>query len=225
MLDGVFTAADALAAPIFHPATRVTDADVAKLLSTIRSRVLRLCRRLGLMGEGGELGASAPGETQGLLPFLCAASIQGRSALGSLRGARIEQYCTSPSAVPGRATIIKELCADLDARLVLGTPSLHAAVKIEAGRTSRLEHLCRYIGRPPFSNERPSLSQDGKVVLELAQRHRAVTTARTSPAGAGVRGVLRERGRGRARPPRRRRCARPQADSVLQELGRTSGPE
>ncbi len=150
VLDGVFTAADALAAPIFHPATRVTDTDVAKILSTTRSRVLRLCRRLGLMGEGGELGASAPGETQGLLPFLCAASIQGRSALGSLHGARIERYGISPSAVPGRATIIKELCADLDARLVLGTPSLHAAVKIEAGRTSRLEHLCRYIGRPPY---------------------------------------------------------------------------
>ena len=141
-LDGIYSAADALAAPTFHDVTRVTDVDVAKLVFTIRSRVLHLCPRRGLSGEDGELDAGAPEETQGLLPFLCAASIQGRSALGSEHGVRIERYGIPVAEVSGRAVVIKELCAEL------GGFSLHAAVNVDAGELSRLEHLCRYITRP-----------------------------------------------------------------------------
>ncbi len=161
ILDGVYTAPDALSAPTFHAATRITDAEVAKLLFTVRSRVLRLCRRQGLMGEEGELEVSPYTESQGLLPLLCAASIQGRSALGSEPGARIERLGIPEAAVPGRAVVIKGLCAELDGF------SLHAAVKVEAEQASRLEHLCRYITRPPLSNTRLSLTPDGKVVHEL----------------------------------------------------------
>ncbi len=143
MLDGVYTAPDAWSAPTFHHAARITDAEVAKLLFTIRSRVLRLCRRRGLMGEEGELGASDFAESQGLLPLLCAASIQGRSALDSEPGARIERRGIPETSVPGRAVVVKELCADLDGF------SLHAAVKIDAGETSRLEHLCGVSPVPP----------------------------------------------------------------------------
>jgi hypothetical protein len=170
ILDGVYTAPDALSAPTFHAATRITDAEVAKLLFTIRSRVLRLCRRRGLLGEDAEVEISALTETQGLLPFLCAASIQGRSALGSEPGARIERLGIPETSLPGRAVLIKELCAELDGF------SLHAAVKIEAGETSRLEHLCRYIARPPISNKRLSLTPDGRVVHELRAPFRDGTT-------------------------------------------------
>ena len=65
----------------FHRATRITDGEVAKLLFAIRSRVLRLFRRRGLMGEEGEietrgagalkwviLTGSGPGEAPGLSP-------------------------------------------------------------------------------------------------------------------------------------------------------------
>ncbi|MFT7487567.1 MAG: hypothetical protein ACI9F9_003428, partial [Candidatus Paceibacteria bacterium] len=74
VLDGVYTAPDALSAPSFHPATRITDAEVAKLPFTIRSRVLLLCRRRGLMGEEVELDVSGPsgvdadGRIQTLVP-------------------------------------------------------------------------------------------------------------------------------------------------------------
>jgi len=170
VLDGVYTAPDALSAPTFHPATRITDAEVAKLLFTIRSRVLRLCRARGLMGEEDELDVSEFAESQGLLPLLCAASIQGRSALGSEPGARVERKGIPALAVPGRAVVIKELCAELAGF------SLHAAVRIEAGQTSRLEHLCRYITRPPLSNKRLSLTPDGRVVHELRAPFRDGTT-------------------------------------------------
>ena len=65
---------------------------------------------------------------------------------------------------------MKELCAELDGF------SLHAAVKIEAGETSRLEHLCRYIARPPVSNKRLSFTPDGRVVHELRAPFRDGTT-------------------------------------------------
>ncbi len=54
-------------------------------------------------------------EAQGLLPLLCAASIQGRSALGSEPGARIERLGIPEASLPGRGVVIKELCAELDA--------------------------------------------------------------------------------------------------------------
>ena len=170
VLDGVYTAPDALSAPTFHPSTRITSTEVAKLLFTIRSRVLRLCRRRGLMREESELDVSAPSESQGLLPLFCAASIRGRSALGSEPGARIERRGIAEKVIPGRAVVIKQLCAELEGF------SLHAAVRIEAGQTSRLEHLCRYITRPALSNKRLSLTPDGRVVHELRAPFRDGTT-------------------------------------------------
>ena len=90
--------------------------------------------------------------------------------MGSRPGARIERRGIPPQSVSGRAVVIRDLCAELDGF------SLHCAVKIDAGRTSRLEHLCRYIARPPLSNERLSLSREGKVILELRVPFRDGTT-------------------------------------------------
>ena len=70
----------------------------------------------------------------------------------------------------GRAVVVKELCAELDGF------SLHAAVRVEAEERSRLEHLCRYIARPPFSNDRLSFSRSGKIVLALRAPFRDGTT-------------------------------------------------
>ncbi len=42
----------------------LSDADVAKLLFTIRSRVLRLCRHRGLLGEDCEFDVGAPEVTK-----------------------------------------------------------------------------------------------------------------------------------------------------------------
>jgi hypothetical protein len=170
VLDGVYTAPDVWTPPSFQHARPVTSADVAGLVFTIRSRVLRLCRRLGLLGEEGELEARSDDVEQGLLPHLSAASIQGRSILGEEPGARVARLGVSPERVRGRAVVVKELCAELDGF------SLHAAVRVEAQERSRLEHLCRYIARPPFSNNRLSFSRSGKIVLALRAPFRDGTT-------------------------------------------------
>ena len=143
---------------------------MAKLAFTVRSRVLRLCRRRGLLGDEGDLEAQGQGIEQGLLPLFCAASIQGRALLGGEPGARVARLGVPPEGLPGRAVVVKELCAELKGF------SLHAAVRVEAEERSRLEHLCRYIARPPFSNERLSLSGQGKVVLALRAAFRDGTT-------------------------------------------------
>ena len=159
VLDGVYTAPDPFTAPVFHLARPVTDVEVASLLFTIRSRVLRLCRRRGLLTDDDEL--DVQDEEQGLLPLLQAASIQGRTALGSEAGARISRLGRRLPSGEQKAWVTKELCAELDGF------SLHAAVRIEAGETSRLEHLCRYVARPPVSTKRLSLTRNGKVLYQL----------------------------------------------------------
>ncbi len=44
---------------------------------------------------------------------------------------------------------------------------LHANVAVRAGENERLEHLCRYILRPPIAQDALELTPDGKVLLRL----------------------------------------------------------
>ena len=169
LIDGVYTAPDPHTKPVFHHARRITGTEVAKLLFTIRSRVLRLCRRRGLMGEE-ELEVCVDESEQGVLPLFCAASIQGRVAMGPEAGARVSRLGQPPVRCAAKAVLIKELCAELDGF------TLHAAVKVAGGDVSRLEHLCRYVTRPPLSTQRLSLNDSGQVVHELRVPFRDGTT-------------------------------------------------
>ena len=171
VIDGVYSAPDPLTAPTFHRARPITDAEVAKLLFAIRSRVLRLFRRRGLVGEEGEIEVRRDAEEQqGLLPLIHAASIQGQAALGPEAGERVARLGVPVAASSKKPVVIKELCAELDGF------TLHAAVRVREDESSRLEHLCRYIARPALSAKRLSLNEEGKVVLELRVPFRDGTT-------------------------------------------------
>ena len=171
VLDGVYWAPDPLTPPTFHRARRITDAEVAKLLFTIRSRVLRLCRRRGLLLDEEELVPVFDEQEQGLLPLLCAASIQGRVALGPEAGSRITRLGRPVVEDAGGAVVLKELCAELDGF------NLHAAVRVDGEhQRDRLEHLCRYITRPALSSNRLSIDEQGRVVLRLRVPFRDGTT-------------------------------------------------
>jgi hypothetical protein len=100
VLDGVFTeAADGTLR--FHPAPAPTDAEVARLLATIRTRVLRLLRRRGLFAEAENENAPDPlAETSLALAGIASAAVQGRSALGPRTGARVLQIGRVPGARP-----------------------------------------------------------------------------------------------------------------------------
>ena len=103
-----------------------------------------------------------------MLAELSAASVQGRTALGERAG---EGDCR-----PGRGTRNEPfakgpLCAELDGY------SLHAAVRVEGRDRDRLEHLCRYAGRPAIAAERLVELADGRVGYVLKRRWRDGTAA------------------------------------------------
>ena len=54
--------------------------------------------------------------------------------------------------------------------------SLHADVAVPAHDRRRLERLCRYVARPPLSNERLEETPDGRLLLRLKTRWRDGTT-------------------------------------------------
>ena len=54
--------------------------------------------------------------------------------------------------------------------------SLHAGVAANAQQRDKLERLCRYITRPPVSEQRLSLTAHGKVRYELKTPYRDGTT-------------------------------------------------
>ena len=53
---------------------------------------------------------------------------------------------------------------------------MHADVSAPAGDLARLEHLCRYLLRPPIAQERLALTPDGRVLVTLkAEWHDGTT--------------------------------------------------
>ena len=130
------------------------------------------------MGEEGEIEARGDDEErQGLLPLMHAASIQGQAALGPDAGTRIPRLGIPLAGGSRKAVVIKELCAELDGF------TLHAATRIKADESARLEHLLRYVTRPALSAERLSLNEQGKVVHELRVPYRDRSPSKR-PTGA-----------------------------------------
>jgi hypothetical protein len=126
-LDGVFTeAADGTLR--FHPAPAPTDAEVARLVATIRTRVLRLLRRRGVFVEAEDDDARDPlAETSLALAGITSAAVQGRSALGPRAGARVlqERYrlsVRSPGADISWSTAIRSDLSALPGRSSCPTP-------------------------------------------------------------------------------------------------------
>ncbi|MGK0262700.1 MAG: hypothetical protein ACI8UD_001346 [Planctomycetota bacterium] len=74
------------------------------------------------------------------------------------RGTRDEPFVVAP------------LCADFDGF------SLHGAVRVAAGDRKRLEHLCRYAGRPAIAESRLSRLPDGRVAYSLKKTWRDGST-------------------------------------------------
>ena len=68
---------------------------------------------------------------------------------------------------PAREPFAKgPLCAELDGY------SLHAAVRVEGRDRDRLEHLCRYAGRPAIAAERLVELADGRVGYVLKAKEK-----------------------------------------------------
>jgi len=158
-LDGVFTeAADGTLR--FHPAPPPSDAEVARLVATIRTRVVRLLRRRGGFADAEDDDARDPfAEASLALAGITSAAVQGRSALGPRPGARVLQIGRVPGAPWVTSTGTRQ--AHLDGF------DLHANVQVAANNRDGLEQLARYVLRPPIAQERLMRTADGRVLLTL----------------------------------------------------------
>jgi hypothetical protein len=156
-LDGVFAeAADGTLA--FHPADPPSDEDVARLLATIRRRVLRLLARRGLaVDEAPDVDPVA--EESLALAGISSAAVQGRVALGPRAGARVMQIGHEPDAPWVTSRGPRQ--AHLDGF------DLHADITVAAHDRAALERLARYVLRPPVAQDRLALTPEGQVLLTL----------------------------------------------------------
>jgi hypothetical protein len=140
---------------LFHPLPAPTDDDVARTARAVSRKVSRYLRRR--MGVGGDKQAS-------LLDSLANASVQGLVATGPRRGCRVLRLGTEPGEA--QSEIKSKRCADV------GGFNLHANVRVAANDREGLEHLCRYLARPPIANDRLSQLPDGKLALRFKQAWR-----------------------------------------------------
>jgi hypothetical protein len=143
----------------FFPLPAPTDAEIGRLLAAIRRRIVRLVKRHGIDLER----PNRDDETDPLrlecpvLAQLQGAAVVGRIVTGRRSGAAIERLGRDPAAPRLAAT--GPLHAHLDGF------DLHAAVTAPAGDRHRLEHLCRYVLRPPIAQDALELAPDGSIVL------------------------------------------------------------
>ncbi len=168
-LDGVYVEATELPRRELrlHRARAPTTAQLTQLAVTIAHRVCRHLTRKGWLegeGESAFLADSAAGDDS--MDGLRMSSITYRIATGRDAGRKVVTLQT----LPGDAGSLEG-----DAGKVGGF-SLHAGVAAEAHESHKLEKLCRYITRPAISEQRLSISPQGRVRYQLKTPWRNGTT-------------------------------------------------
>jgi Putative transposase len=148
--DGVY-ATEPDGSMLFHPLPAPSDEDIARLARAVCRKVTRYLKRI----KGDD------DDPQLTLDNLANASVQGRVATGPRRGCRVLRL--GGTGETAEAAIIGKRCAE-----VAGF-NLHANVRIGAKDRTGLEHLCRYLARPPIANDRLKELPDGRLALRFKQ--------------------------------------------------------
>jgi hypothetical protein len=143
---------------LFHPLPAPRDEDIARLARAVCRKVTRYLGQL--TGEDKE--------QQLTLDHLANASVQGLVATGPRRGCRVLRL--GGTGEDAEAAIIGKRCAE-----VAGF-NVHANVRVSANDRDGLEHLCRYLARPPIANDRLQELPDGRLALRFKQVWRDGTT-------------------------------------------------
>ncbi len=169
VLDGAFRS-DLRGGLHFVALDAPAEAELARLLTSIRSRVQTLLRRRGLLLEPTDDFDLHDASSSPALAACTAASLVHRVALGSHSGQPIPRRRQRQRERARPCTTPKEGCVDLDGY------SLHANVRVAARDRGRLERLARYLVRPAISDARLALTEDGRIALELKTPYRDGTT-------------------------------------------------
>ncbi len=182
-LDGVHVTRGPTGPPEFLPAPELQPDQVVPVHRDAMRRIHRALHRAGRSDlvcsqDDESTNAASDGDLEdpssSLLPLLHAASIQDRVALGPDAGRPVPR--------------LRELAADLrPASQGLSDPdgltsdghgfSLHAATRVDAADSERLEALIRYVARPALAQGRLEVRGDGKVKWTLRKPWRDGTRA------------------------------------------------
>ena len=137
---------------VFHPTPAPRDEEVAAV-------VTRVCRAV-LKDE--DPAADPAGRDGPTLSSIAQASIGLRVATGARRGLAVRRRGRGPPPQRRGGYEIKgRRCAQIEGF------NLHANTRIAANDRSGLENLCRYMGRPPLSDDRLAETSDGNLSLKL----------------------------------------------------------
>jgi hypothetical protein len=156
-MDGVYTKQPD-GSLLFHPLPAPSDEDIARLARAVCRKVTRYLGRL----------AGEDGDQQLTLDDLANASVQSLVATGPRRGCRVLRL--GGTGEDAEAAIIGKRCAE-----VAGF-NVHANVHVGANDRDGLEHMCRYLARPPIANDRLHKLPDGRLALRFKQAWRDGTT-------------------------------------------------
>jgi hypothetical protein len=146
-----------------------TDVEVGRLLTNVRRRIVRLVRRHGIDLAGEDDATDPLALDSPALAQIRGASVLGRGATGPRAGHRVMRLGADPNAAVVTSGGPRHVhSAGFD---------LHANVAVRAGERTRLEHLCRYVLRPPLAQDALERTADSKVLLRLRRPWRDGTRA------------------------------------------------
>ena len=148
-----------------------TISELTVLVHRISKRVGAFLERRGLLVrdmENSYLALDESSEEDELLQNVCGHSITYRVAVGPQQGQKVFTLQTiAPQPEDERLN---------DRVAKVSGFSLHAGVMAESHERKKLEHLCRYITRPPIAEQRLSLTSTGNVRYALKTPFRDGTT-------------------------------------------------
>ena len=149
--------------------TPPTDDEIRELVGTISSRTIRALKHKGYrVDEFCDEQMSDAAETYSEVQ---SASVQSLIALGERRGKKVRRLGIEESASFEGAIIEGPRCASVNGF------SLHANIFCLAEEREKLEHMARYIARPPVAMDRLSVRSDGLITYRLKKRYRDGTTS------------------------------------------------
>jgi len=172
-LDGVYVRDGPEGALAFRPLPAPTRADVTGVARRSAARVERILRAHGrsLERDGQVEGCDRLSIDEPTLAAYYAAAAQGISVAGERAGKPTLRLVVSDGPTATRTADDDEPVAE-----VRGI-NVHAKQRVDGRDRAQMERLCRYITRPPLSQERLTRRAEGRLELELKKVWRDGTRA------------------------------------------------
>jgi hypothetical protein len=161
-LDGVYVR-DADGHLRFHTLPRPTPEDVATVARWTHEGIARVLARLGRPLDGFDDGVDELADEQPALASCYGASVSDRQLLGASPGEQTRKLVHP----------VHELNSPDEALAEVGGVNVHVGSAIDGRDRKRLERLCRYMARPPVSQERLEVTGAGQVVYRFKRAWRS----------------------------------------------------